>query len=742
MQILMQHFHAKTLPENGLRYSDQLFQITANHSDESLEQLDQLLIDLHTQNIRPNDLVAEFDGLKFLMSIAGYLCETINQRTSTETEWYNYHEAIKILPSDYNLPLDFFSSMVAIIAKQVCLPLGVLQDLLHQGKDSERTCKNYVTSRCDVINQGIQRNSNELAKQYLNALQNNSFMPGGNYYRNSTDLIDFDFSIRSIAELDVLLNTIREQEQLTEHDFANFMQNTEKLNFLIGMTYYLGSCIAQHAQSTLKWFDFNEYKTRFSNEPNLEFRHEFDQVCATEHGLTFPMTVLTALLFDSSANSQSCVQYVEKYRQIFQGPIRYFPSSLRHNTDEQLPEIIKQAFSQAGFLAAYASFMTQGNSTLQPTMLVPEGEKVNLVHMMYDNPQQEALKKLDENIKQHPFLIYCEDIHAYPPSGRTDAIHMKVRVYGATPIDFTLIVPYRPKTATQSEKVFSAIRYSKSDIPEALLNPAMAEFYKQAFEFVDAFTHKKLWEEIFEEHILLKPLTNPATEDHLLTLKNQIIGTLNKKQADQLANQRSSFYSTHNIKSTPNQHSTTSTAQSSQATLANQTSTREIVQLLDDPNLSAPLKQEAIDLLKTKALQRDVDAMQVMAYFYGNGKYVERNPKQALYNLIEVAKIKLDEESFDTAMGFFAAPQNGIHPEDQEAESWLLELAARYDQATHATPNFNDHTSNKPTFSSGSESTPRSRARNRNNQSLDATQWFIRIGIGLVAILFLIIIFK
>lgn len=49
------------------------FKLQQIEKDESLTQLDQLLIDLHHQNIRPNDLVAEFDGLKFLMSISGYL---------------------------------------------------------------------------------------------------------------------------------------------------------------------------------------------------------------------------------------------------------------------------------------------------------------------------------------------------------------------------------------------------------------------------------------------------------------------------------------------------------------------------------------------------------------------------------------------------------------------------------------------------------------------------------------------
>lgn len=91
MHQLMQHFYNKTQPERGLRYADILKKFNADYSDTSLEQLNQFLIHLHTENIRPNDLVTTIEGLNFLMMIAGYLCETINQRTSTTTIWYSYH---------------------------------------------------------------------------------------------------------------------------------------------------------------------------------------------------------------------------------------------------------------------------------------------------------------------------------------------------------------------------------------------------------------------------------------------------------------------------------------------------------------------------------------------------------------------------------------------------------------------------------------------------------------------------
>ena len=750
MQQLMHHFHSKTLPENGLRYANELFPINADFSDQSLEQIDHLLLKLHHDGVRPNDLVAELDGLMFLMSISGYLCEVINHRTDTQTAWYNYHEAVKILPSDYQLPLDFFASMVAIIENQVCLPLGVLQDLLTQGEPCERRCESYVQNRCKVIQKQAKRDIQTSAHDYLHALENNGYMPGGNYYRACTDFIDFDYSIRSVAELDTLLHAIKERELLTEQDFAGFIENREKLNFLIGMTFYLGAVIARQSMSSVKWFDFQQYKSRFSDDPELEFRYEFDQVCATENGLLFPMTVVMALLFESNRKPVSCVQYVQQYCAEHQGPIRYFSSNLRFSSDDSLPPVLQQAFSQAGFLAAYASFMIQGSSSCQPTLLVPGADKVQLVHLISDNPKQEAQQQLDENRHQHPFLIYCEDIHAYPPSGKTDAFYLNIRVYGATPVDLTLIVPYLPKEEQQASKVFSAMRYTESDLPENLLNPCMAKFYAQAFEFIDAFTEKPLWPEIFAEQIVLQPYADQPNEDHLYRIKDLFRSHLNA--------QVTPVQSTANRTPTDSSQATTSATttskitQPSQATslaepvrspaaqLAGNMSTREIMAILEHPN-SDQQRNQALAILKTKALQHDEDAMQVMAYFYHQGKHVERNPKQALYYLIAVAKQKLDEDSFNTAMDFFAEPGNGIHPEDKEAEQWLLELASRYDQATTQAASQAEMTEDEIYHEEVFEPAPvRSRERRTVKKNVDASQWFVRICIALVVMIVLVII--
>ena len=548
---LLQHFKLKTLPENGLLYSEELFKIGADDSDANLEELNQLLVQLHRQGIRPNNLVERPEGLNFLMTIAAFICDVINQRTNTETEWYNYHEAIKILPSDYGLPLDFFSSMVAMIRKQVCLPFSIIAELLHEGSDAKRTLLSYVKERCQTVSQTT-RNINEWYATYIEALQHKEYIPGGNYYRQATDQIAFDFSIQSIAELDILLKCIRTEENLTEQNYSDFMQHKEKLNFLVAMSYYLGAVITRHSMSSLKWYDFEAYKQNFADDPQLSYRFELDQVAVIDSKLLFPMTIITGCLFDSSGEQPDCVEYIQNVCKDIDSAVHYFPSSLTQDFHLPLPEILDQAFTQAGFLAAYSTNMVEDTS-LQPTMLVPDQGKISLVHLMYDTPQQEALSKLDSNPAGHPFQLYCEDIHAYLPTGRTDAVYLKIRVYDQHPLDLTLVIPYQKKTETQPFKIFSAVRYLPCDLPETILDTGLAQFYKQAFQFTDPISQDSLWQQYFEEKLITAPSSAEATHSHLKMIQDKFIHIL-KAQAeptpqiqDQTQNSESSTFFDLNI---------------------------------------------------------------------------------------------------------------------------------------------------------------------------------------------------
>ncbi|WP_111859796.1 hypothetical protein [Acinetobacter sp. CFCC 10889] len=729
MQDVLQCFYQKKLPPLGLKYAEALFKITPDLSDESLQKIDTLLITLHQQNIRPNDLVTTKDGLNFLMAIIGYLCEVITQRTHHPVEWYNYYEAIKILPSDYELPLDFFSSMVALINKQVCLPLTVISDVLHHGETAERTCLSYVHARQAVIEKRNTQNINENCAEYIQALQQHRYIQGGNAYRKATDLIDFDFSLVSIQKIDLLLNSIRQHERLNEAQYATFMQDKEKLNFLVALSYYLGTTIAHQTLSSVKWFSFEEYKALLSQDEDESFRYELAQIFVFQNQISYPMSVLSSILFDSNQPAQSCLDYVQKYIALSTQSLVYFPSSLK---DIQQPEItanITRAFKHAGFLAGYASFMLDG-SGFDPCLLVNKENKVQIIKLMQENSREIGLSELERNPHGYPFQLFCEDIHAYLPTGRTDAIYLKIQIYAPTETSVSLVIPYTKNADNKIEYIYSAVQYTPTDLSLAQFDAAMTTFYQNAFEFQDSFTQQSFWQAHFQENIVRKPATfllnDIQNHEFILSLKT-IFPTISA-ETPQAAPQ---------VPLAPDH-----TAQITQASV-------EIAPLAALPDVNNPALLTALDILATNEgnpeksqqaigiissliMNDDPEAMQLMAHFHAEGKYVEKDNKQAFFYLVEVAKLQMDESSFKDAMRFYASPLYALDKTDPDVEEWLLSLAADFDRAT----------AEKPEIGQLNGSTSYRRHIHKVDQPLTTAQWVNRILIGISVVLILIILIK
>lgn len=730
MQGLLQYFYQKKLPPLGLKYAEALFKITPDFSDESLHDLDTLLIALHHQNVRPNDLVTQRDGLNFLMMLIAYLGDVLAQRTHYPVEWYNYHEAIKILPSDDELPLDFFSSMVALINHQVCLPLAVIADVLHHGENAEKTCLSYVHLRQSIIEKNHTQNINENCAEYIQALQQHRYLSDGNAYHQATKLIDFDFSLVSLQKIDLLLNRIRQYEQLNEAGYATFMQDKEKLNFLVALSYYLGTTIAHQTLSSVKWFSFEEYKALLSQEDDEDFRYELAQVFVFQNQISYPMSVLTAILFDAKQPVQSCLAYVQKYIDLSTQSLVYFPSALK---DIQQPEItanITQAFKHAGFLAAYASFMLDGSS-LDPCLLVSKDHKVQIIKLMQDNPRELAFAELEQNPHGYPFQLFCEDIHAYLPTGRTDAIYLKIQIY--TPIETTvsLVIPYTKTADNKIEHIYSVVQYTSSNLSLAQFDAAMTTFYQNAFEFQDSFTQQSFWQAHFQENILRKPASF----------------LFNDTQSDEFNSALQTLYPIKMVETpkpsiTLENTSQENAAQENKAQLEN-TSVTELPEVShpallkaldilasseDDPEKS----QQAIGIISSLIINNDPEAMQLMAHFHADGKYVEKDPKQAFFYLVEVAKLQMDESSFKDAMRFYASPVHALDKTDPDVEEWLLGLAADFDRAT----------AEKPEIAQLNSSSSRRRVIQKADQPLTTAQWINRFLIGISVILILIILFK
>lgn len=540
--LLRLHLANKTIPEEGLFRAEELFALNFDYSNESLEQINQLLGQLYLDEYRPEHFVNRASHSNFLMMIAIYLCDTISYRTGEKNEWFNYYEATARLPKEYMLPPGFFSSMVAIINHQVCLPFLVIEDLLSAPHENSRNCVNYVAERCISISKTKINNPNELCKEYLTALEQHKIIPGGNFYKTATDCIVFDYSIRSIEEVDRLLFCIREHEQLSAKDYENFIQQPDKANFLLLIGFYLGMSIARHSRLPIQWYNFQDYLKQFSRDKKLKYRFDTHHVFSMGNQLYYPLQFLKEFLFTEQIESMSCLEYIELGIPKQIGFIQRYPQKMNMPV---LPKLIsslqRKVFFDAGSLAAYAMYMVLDNDHYVPTISLPSNDGPSHLHRLQSNvPELEGLDMMQNNPHQKSYQIYSEDGYAYLDTGRTDAIRIDIRCYVGQHFKLSIVVPYQAHHSHYAAQIFNAVRYSATALSNEQVEAGMQEFYEGAFQFVSPLSHKVLWQEFFHEQLIPTPDPAPASKDFLLIQQRRFKKALSDIQPSQFFKNRQS----------------------------------------------------------------------------------------------------------------------------------------------------------------------------------------------------------
>jgi hypothetical protein len=516
--LLRLHLANKTVPEDGLFCADELFLIHFDYSDQSLEALNQLLMALFQRGLKPEDFVNSADRSNFLMLIAIYLCDCISYRTGEKNEWFNYFEATARLPSEYALPQGFFSSMVAMINHQICLPFLVIEDLLSEPQDNSRNCVSYVAERSASISKIKINNPNELCKEYLHALTSRRLIPGGNFYHQVTDYIEFDYSFKSIEELDRLLLSIREHELLTAKNYLAFTQQPDKANFLLLMAFYIGMTIARHSCLPIQWFSFQDYLQQFSQDKKLKYRFDIHYVFSLGNQLFYPLQFLKEILFTDQLESISCIEYVELCLPKKLGYLKRYPViELKDYAQSQLSPLQRKIFYDAGFLAAYALYMVLDGDHYVPTISAPRSDgPSDLIRLNSNLPETEGLDYMQNNPHQYPYQIYSEDGYADLDTGRSDAIRIDIRHYTGNSFKFSFVIPYQAYSEQQQGKIFNAVLYAATSLNQQQQEAAMAEFYASAADFISPITQKSLWREHFEDYLPDIPDQQYAVKDVLL----------------------------------------------------------------------------------------------------------------------------------------------------------------------------------------------------------------------------------
>lgn len=475
-----------------------------DYSMDSLDRMDQLLRQIKTEFSPERENWRTLPGAEdCCLTLAFYLGEMISRQARQPIQWLTHDQAAPMCPADMPLPDADWSRVVGVIAASMCLPLALIEEALFD-ESASMGCRAYVDKRVASLPKAAPKDENERCTQMLEAFFSGGSIVGQLAFREPLQSSRLDHSLASLERLDQLLRSIRDEVKPTYGDFVN---KPDSQNFIRLVAFYIGMTTARAGKVSVKWLDFEQTRQEIKE---LEFGFEATSVCLLAGRFYFLLGLVTEILFDP-APKRSVHGWASDTLSI---PSQTFVSILQSSTEfvevRALDAQTAQAANRAGFVAAWCMFMVAGGSTGKPTVFTPgQGDQGGLFtdFGFYDTLEAgiaAASTKMSQNPQQAPFQVMSSDGYANLHTGRTDALTIELRIYGAPPtaareVVFKMMVscPYRNAEDPKGFAIFSPKLVDCSG--SALMHSAIFKhFYLGIQEFTVNDFH---WSKYLDERI-------------------------------------------------------------------------------------------------------------------------------------------------------------------------------------------------------------------------------------------------
>lgn len=492
---------------DDILFSEVLKQLSLDNSEASLVRLGNFLTQSRAKGWYINAILNKTGGLNLLIGLAAYIGRYIAKQVDATPVWLNYDEATKIF-AHHELPAEFFTSLVVDIQHFIVLPLGAISDYLsqHVTEQTDQTITvnalaEYAKTTIKKINSSQNRDEGDWCSLYLHHYHQGIPIPGGLAYKDRLNKLNLDGSMASIIAIDGLLDELSAELDNTEAGYVEFINHEPKGNFLLLLGFYLGTQIAKQAQSCIKWFNYDTAKDMLDDGFVHVFEH--NQSFILLERIHFPLYPIVFKLFPflTETNSgkghqktpQTCHAYAQQVIAHEQG---YLTSYDRQAMQEALPKPIpitwQQAMSAAGFLAAMSADSAFDGHHLSPRKIVPNGadqsksDKLTIIDGMFmENAIDSFYQDINLNQENQPFQVFCYDMYANLPTGRTDGIAIEIRCYGDNPLSLQLVQPYRHANKPEGFALYPVVT-NQAHVPNSI-HELVNEFYTAALDFKSPF---------------------------------------------------------------------------------------------------------------------------------------------------------------------------------------------------------------------------------------------------------------
>ncbi|WP_230655672.1 hypothetical protein [Psychrobacter sp. I-STPA10] len=522
VEYLRYHLQQQTIPNGGLLFAQALEKCQLDNTDASIVRLNQMFVQMSKKGITLKKILQQSGSKNFLLTVAIYIIEQIGRKIDDVPIWKNHEELIKVinLPEAQDSPevfKDFAFSFGAQFSYGISLPLGAIQSTLN----GEMNLVNYIN---DTVNHLLSKaevdlrgDANDICLQYLKKVRTGKLIDNIIAYQPLLSKINFDYSYRSLGQIDQCLTTIKKQQNLMFDDYDEFVNQPENQKFIYLLGCYIGMTAARIARTGFKWFNYKQLQ-EISPNPEFIFCLENNQVMMFDGGyMRTPLLVVTNRLFGLLEDYPTTAQaFTNKVIEENSSNLSSYPLSV--SSTKVLPKDWQTAMHLGGLLAAWNMVHLSDGTELGAMSINYDESNTNVTfEKIMDSDIGGLLQKLDTPKVGQKFDFLSYDMYVNMPTGRTDGVTIEIRVYSEPTLMLTLILPYRNLNTlygfTRGFAIYPLVYYQYKNRPDGWLEPLTQAFYQGAKEIKSPIHDTDSWSVYYiDKHDLYEPsplITHP-----------------------------------------------------------------------------------------------------------------------------------------------------------------------------------------------------------------------------------------
>lgn len=478
--------HAFTQP---MLFAKPLTQVTFDYTPTSIDKLNQLFAHFTKKGYTLGALLQQQGGTIFFLSIAAYLANYLAKNTDEPIVWLNYTEALTEINkknreygTDFQLEKDFDNSLVAKIGDGMfCRPLqAVRATLAGEGSLGEfiDEMQAHIFERAFI---DVADDPDSVCQRYLAKLRTGRVRDTTIAFFDDIHAIDFDFSEKSLHEMDAALSQIHQTHHLNAQNYLEKINDPgiQALCYVLG--FYLGVTTAQLAKRPVHWASFSQAKTLLQ-QADFYYSLEHSFVMVSENHYHTPMLAISNALFcftDYPYPSEFVQKFIMDTQDEFAHPtadsLQWFvfnkqTTELSADTATAIPKSWQMAMNLAGRLLAHDLLAIFDGGELSPNLyeINVETKKASIrtLENSHKNAEIKALEQLyqvlNDNPNNLPLLVASYASQLQLTTGKVPAIVLEIRVYQEPKLALQLMLPYREAGSAEGFALFSLAYLSQN----------------------------------------------------------------------------------------------------------------------------------------------------------------------------------------------------------------------------------------------------------------------------------------